>query len=742
MNQFSHRLVVGALLVCGGASAFAAMTYGADGGKLSLAFDRSLLNQHGLGLEQVKATAQGTSNLDSALGFASTSSSALKWDVNHRMFQAWRPGSATFAGGFTLVIGKDRVRFSGIRLVPGGEAGNSTFEILSADAKSTPYRLEARHISLIFDDKVMSHAEAVLAISRDMAFALNRPDLAGVSIGTYAWETKSKFLQGQNAGPEPDATPLDSSSRTPGQDVGLYELSSLAQFGRVGTYPNGTIGMAALTTSCNEGTQEIAWEPPQSGIGQIMNVKHPVISQSIYREGWVKHGFAATNASGCVTSGCTPPPINPPVSTSWRLRPGCTDTYGASLNASRTWLGPKEEINPFTGVWTAEGSYFSGGVMDRIRRTNGSNKYNPATNNSPTYSYGQIENRIPVADSDFVSGMTLLYEAYYVSENDPNIYNSIGYRQTSWTVNTTSGAYTFSSTTPLTQGALINTWGDMRAFALPRNEGDVIVAVRVTPNGANFDYDYAVMNMNMDRQIKSFSIPVDYNRTVSNISFRDTDKTASNDWVGSFSNGAVTFGTQGGGGANALIYHKMYNFRFTTNVGPTLVNAAMLPVKSGINLSFAASVNGPTPGAIPVSGTVGLDVGYVGGNQPLVATLRPASGGPSITTSVMHNAAAGTFDFSTTARGSYFVSLDGSSWLKRETAAPVTISGAGPTTGISLNLPNGDADESGEVAPGDLQLILDNFGNMVDVRSDLDRDGECGPGDLQIVLDNFGLSDI
>jgi hypothetical protein len=51
----------------------------------------------------------------------------------------------------------------------------------------------------------------------------------------------------------------------------------------------------------------------------------------------------------------------------------------------------------------------------------------------------------------------------------------------------------------------------------------------------------------------------------------------------------------------------------------------------------------------------------------------------------------------------------------------------------------GDVDNDNEVGPGDLQAILDTFGNPSTASDDIDRDGEVGPGDLQIVLDNFGI---
>jgi hypothetical protein len=77
--------------------------------------------------------------------------------------------------------------------------------------------------------------------------------------------------------------------------------------------------------------------------------------------------------------------------------------------------------------------------------------------------------------------------------------------------------------------------------------------------------------------------------------------------------------------------------------------------------------------------------------------------------------------------------------LKRLVTIPATA--AGQAAFLDINLINGNAENSdNEIGPGDLQVILDNFGETnFNPNADLDFDGEVGPGDLQIVLDNFGL---
>jgi hypothetical protein len=93
---------------------------------------------------------------------------------------------------------------------------------------------------------------------------------------------------------------------------------------------------------------------------------------------------------------------------------------------------------------------------------------------------------------------------------------------------------------------------------------------------------------------------------------------------------------------------------------------------------------------------------------------------------------------STVVPGTYNVWVKPFRWLaKRVNGRVVTSTGNVVTTMTSAGY--GDIDDDNEVGPGDLQLVLDNFGG-VNAAADLDGDAEVGPGDLQVVLDNFGLS--
>src|ERR1044072_5128949 len=122
----------------------------------------------------------------------------------------------------------------------------------------------------------------------------------------------------------------------------------MQQFGSAGTQ----VGLGVGTTSCNNGNVELDWFA-------LPSTDHPVIPQGLYRmsggpnnndrfeqigESWLKHAFTALQNNAC-GFGCTP------ASNGTHLGVGCSDPYGASLNASQNGLGSRAWVNPFTGVF-------------------------------------------------------------------------------------------------------------------------------------------------------------------------------------------------------------------------------------------------------------------------------------------------------------------------------------------------------------------------------------------------------
>lgn len=122
-------------------------------------------------------------------------------------------------------------------------------------------------------------------------------------------------------------------------DVIVGDLHNLQRYGALG----GKTSFAIGTTSCNIGSCWLNW---YSNVNQ-----HPVIGQSVYRlkdgrlemigMGWLKHGFFALSEDLC-SDDCIP-------TNGDHLGVNCSDPYDAGLNGLQGGLGPKFQVNAFTG---------------------------------------------------------------------------------------------------------------------------------------------------------------------------------------------------------------------------------------------------------------------------------------------------------------------------------------------------------------------------------------------------------
>lgn len=345
-------------------------------------------------------------------------------------------------------------------------------------------------------------------------------------------------------------------------DLTLCELYGLQQFGRSGS----VVGLALATTSWNVGGRDLIWF-------NSPDPRHPFIVQNVYRlkndrfehigQSWIKHGFFALGNAQCDTS-CTFEPGHGPGD--W-LGVGCTDTYDAFLNADQGNLGPRQEVNPWTADWTFSGSH-----------------------NSSSHSHNAIAHRLQVHDNDFTpamnAGATYYAEGYYVHFEDINVMNSVGHKP--FTVSGSPGG-TWSigmsgSGTKPSIGFAINKWtGSTRttiAEELPVDEltspdGRCILAAKPSElGGGMWHYEFALLNVDMHRKVKSFSIPILADATPENIGFSAVlshGESYSNDpWTATITTDCavgercITWTTT----SNPLRWGTLYNFRFDIDSPP------------------------------------------------------------------------------------------------------------------------------------------------------------------------------
>src|SRR6266567_3290701 len=465
-----------------------------------------------------------------------------------------------------------------------------------------------------------------LLISDEFARALGRPSDAGTYVGSLSIGATMQPIEiTQIVSGEPKSVvmpPLigttrgEVPTRTSGPDVIVGDLPDVEQLGSAGTQ----VGVAVATTSCNNGDQPVDWFA-------LPQTDHPVVPQNLYRmsggtdnterfeqigQSWLKHTFEALEESvcgTCNTGGCQ---------TGTHLCPGCSDPYVSSLNGSQSSIGSRAWINPFTGSFPSSANNNTGphhdGVSHRIR--------------------------VNVSDLDTTqnAGATYFGEAAYLSPHEYtwcqshpdqcNMFNNASYRQFHVT-GTTNFNFTAVGNTVRMQPA-IQAWVPTGATVNqlepdPNNDGIWFMGYKVTnPSAGVWHYEYALYNMNLDRAIQSFSVPLGPGANISNIEFHappqepgwSNDGTFNNQgysstpWTVNQTSNSITWSTETfaqNQNANAIRWGTLYNFRFDADQPPQSNNATVAFFKTGSPMTTAVqapTANGtptPTPTAGPIT---------------------------------------------------------------------------------------------------------------------------------------------
>ncbi len=403
-----------------------------------------------------------------------------------------------------------------------------------------------------------------------------------------------------------------------GPDVFVARLTDVGYYGLAGNINAYAIG----TDACNNGDTPVMWI--------ASGVQHPVIAQNMYRlkngrfeqigQSWLKHGFSSTNSATCGT--CVPPPMG-----GQQLGVNCSDAYGSGLNGGQTYLGPRSEVNPTTGVYTwPHGSGTTGTIGMRLQVK--VDDVTPALNPGARY-FGEAH-YVTADDAQFTTGtnpaVNGLNNASYQEMNIPS--------QTS--VPTLTGPiYRFEpaikawknvdpSVTLVTADYIDTTLGT------PGIVARFFVAGKATDNGnGTWHYEYAVYNLNADRAAGAFSIPTGSGVDVSNTGFHGVfahsgepyPNTAADmkAWPASVTSNAVTWATEPfvgptGHSSNALRWSTMYNYRFDASTPPTTGDAVITLFKPGTPTAISApGLPVPSDGGCPADfnqdgGVDGADV--------------------------------------------------------------------------------------------------------------------------------------
>ena len=348
-----------------------------------------------------------------------------------------------------------------------------------------------------------------------------------------------------------------------GPDVIVGDLYEAGNFGTgtpIGGNPTGAYSLG--TVSCNLGSAELLWFDNTN--------QKPVIGQSVYRLkdgrfeqvgfGWLKHGFFALAENLCGT-------CQTPANYGNYLGINCSDPYSASLNGQQTNIGPRFEVNPFTGAYPWPYS-LTPAVAD-----NGATAANEQL----------LAGRINILHSDLIpaSNVGALYfgEGHYVTPDDAasgNGLNNASYRPLNVAASGANYNLSLAGTT-IRQKPAIWAWAnhgaDVKNVDVP-GEGRFVVGYKSTALGGGlWHHEYAVFNLNSDRAGGSFSVnlPAGVVATTAADHFRDVHYTSGEpqngvDWtVVNTAGSSVAWNVVAAATpnqTNALRWGTMYNFRF------------------------------------------------------------------------------------------------------------------------------------------------------------------------------------
>lgn len=407
-----------------------------------------------------------------------------------------------------------------------------------------------------------------LQLGADLAGRLGTPEFEGLVVGVVDLSAQVMPI---GAAVEHE-TAAGTCSPAFGDFTVDIELLALDGIGQLAREPGVRVAFAPSATLQNVGVNDIRWYwaiAPQGFNGPNIGA-HPFLVMHYYRiadgkleqiaRSQLKHAWNTVNARCPCAGGQV-------------MFVGCEDTYGIGNNGNQFYFGPRDELTAHTGAWTSLGSHFDATPADDFR-DHGSGAHDA------------FEHRLVVAEADLTTAdAQYLVDAWYIVAGDVDIFNSMGYRHT--TQSLLSGVWNFTFTdSATTLGPAINAWVNPDAPGplasnrlLDTGVGHLQLAARVSDLGAGrYRYEYALMNLDFDRQVSRFSVPLRPGVSVSAIDFGDPDADAANDWVGVATSGAVEFVSPDG---NELDWGTLYNFGFEAESAPALAGALMQALEDG-----------------------------------------------------------------------------------------------------------------------------------------------------------------
>ncbi len=386
------------------------------------------------------------------------------------------------------------------------------------------------------------------------------PSFVDAALAFATWTFAALALQGAAQAQFPCNTPAA------GVDLVVGRISGSALWGTAGGQSAYSFG----TTLCNVGSVAATYE--------ASTPNHPLVGQNLYRiedgrleqigMGWMRHTWLPLQQSLCCT--CNP-------AAGGMLGPGCSDTNSTAADGIQGSLGPRSQVNGFTGSFPYP-FQTAGQTGDAV--------------------YKRLQAPTMDIDPGVHPGAVYVGETFTVDPTDAAAGN--GQNGFSWQPLTrnpfpTGAAYrlqTIGATTPLQPA--IHAWQALEPAVVLRDvqvpgEGLFVAASHAIPNGnGTWRYEYAVQNINSDLSGQRFSVDVG-TATVTDVgmsfpAYHSGEPYTNAAWAASTSGGSVAWECAGfaqNQNANALRFGTTYSFWFTADEPPTAGDVTLGLFKPG-----------------------------------------------------------------------------------------------------------------------------------------------------------------
>lgn len=622
--------------------------WSAWGGNIGVRWNRALLSDFGVTV----LAPEGRRNAPDARPhewFELRQGGGLTFRVANGALRAFTGGSLQSRGGYQLALADgsriDLRNFS-LRL-----RDSKVLDVLGGDGKAWFY-IDHLMFELDGNDTRLAIRAADLRIAPALAERIGHAEIAGYAVADIVVDSEV-FVQGGDESPNRACSPYPwANVDVPGVTGAKYQVDLFMQSispqymrcqgctasstdGKVMFAPSSTLrnnvndGSVAATISGDPlgkstalYTANVAWNTMFSGdVQPYNNDQHPFLIWNLYRvdangrisqigRSGVKHAWLTTNG-GCLDS-CYD---------SHKLGRGCSDTYGTGNNDASYDLGPRSEIVPAKGLWGRCGS-----------------KWDPNCTGSGDHyqnGNGDYDDRLLVSESqmgDKHPGANYLFESWYVTRDDINIYNSMA--TLSVNPRKSGGSWSTSGASGYKLGGAIDRWVDptnppagAKSTELAQKEGHAKVAVKVTDlGGGRWRYDYAVMNFDYAREVVQgaepdhlhvvsnkgfdrFSVPLPAGVQAVSPSADSGDVNPNMNWRAQVKNGRVAWSNDlsipGFGNGSypmpsslpTLDWGTLYSFSFTANTAPVAGNANLHVAQAGSPTDYDVATLVPGPAA-------------------------------------------------------------------------------------------------------------------------------------------------